>query len=181
VGTHLLAGVAAARSGRLPEARERLEQQKRLYRPEFPLELWWHKALEGEIALASGDPQRASAVLSEGLPKGKYFCFDSVGAVLLVNHLPVRDALARAAKARGDLAGAIAAYRKLLTPNADSIWVSALEPRYVLELARLLEKTGDRTGALKEYERFLDFWKQADPGLPELAEARRAVDRLHGS
>ena len=180
VGTHLLAGVAAARSGRLPEARERLEQQKRLYRPEFPLELWWHKALEGEIALASGDPQRASAVLSEGLPKGKYFCFDSVGAVLLVNHLPVRDALARAAKARGDLAGAIAAYRKLLTPNADSIWVSALEPRYVLELARLLEKTGDRPGALKEYERFLDLWKQADPGLPEFAEARRAVARLHG-
>jgi len=51
----------------------------------------------------------------------------------------------------------------------------------VLELASLLEKTGDRTGALKEYERFLDLWKQADPGLPELAEARRAVDRLHGS
>jgi tetratricopeptide (TPR) repeat protein len=157
-----------------------LEQQKRLYRPEFPLELWWHKSLEGEIALASGDPQRAFAVLSEGLPNGKYFCFDSAGAVLLVNHLPVRDALARAAKARGDLPAAIEAYRQLLTPGAESVWVSMLEPRNVLELARLLEKTGDRTGALKEYERFLELWKRADPGLPELAEARRAVARLHG-
>jgi len=100
---------------------------------------------------------------------------------VFVNHLPSRDGLARAANARGDLAGAIAAYRKLLTPGADSTWVSALEPRYVLELARLLEKTGDRTGALKEYERFLNLWKRADPGLPELDESSRAVRRLQMS
>jgi hypothetical protein len=56
--------------------------------------------------------------------------------------------------------------------------VSVLEPRYVLEVARLLEKTGDRPGALKEYERFLDLWKHSDPGLPELDEARRATLRL---
>ena len=88
--------------------------------------------------LASGDPQRAFAVLSEGLPNGKYFCFDTAGAVLLVNHLPVRDALARAAKARGDLPAAIEAYRHLLTPSAESVWVSMLEPRNVLEYFRVL-------------------------------------------
>jgi hypothetical protein len=53
-----------------------------------------------------------------------------------------------------------------------------LEPRYILEIARLLEKTGDKNAAVMEYGRFLDLWKHADPDLPELAEARRAVARL---
>jgi hypothetical protein len=53
-----------------------------------------------------------------------------------------------------------------------------LEPRYVLELARLLEKTGDTANAKKEYGRLLTLWKNADPDLPELNEARRATARL---
>ena len=52
---------------------------------------------------------------------------------------------------------------------------SLLEPRYVLELARLLDENGDRTAARIEYRRFLDFWTHADAQLPELAEARVAL------
>jgi hypothetical protein len=51
----------------------------------------------------------------------------------------------------------------------------SFEPRYVLEIARLLERTGDNAGARQEYQRFQDLWKNADPGLPELAEAKRAL------
>jgi serine/threonine protein kinase len=47
-----------------------------------------------------------------------------------------------------------------------------LEPRFVLQLARLLEKSGDRVGAAREYARFLELWRNADAGLPEVAEAR---------
>jgi hypothetical protein len=47
-----------------------------------------------------------------------------------------------------------------------------------MEIARLLDRSGNKQAALKDYERFLDFWKQADSGLPELSEARRAVERL---
>jgi hypothetical protein len=45
----------------------------------------------------------------------------------------------------------------------------------VLEVARLLEKSGDRDGARAEYRRFLEFWKDADADLPELAEARKKI------
>jgi hypothetical protein len=34
---------------------------------------------------------------------------------------------------------------------------------------------------LKEYERFLEFWKNADNDLPELPEAKRAIARLRTS
>jgi hypothetical protein len=50
-----------------------------------------------------------------------------------------------------------------------------MEPRYVLEMARLLDETGDKDGARAEYERFLELWKDADPDLPELKEARAYV------
>jgi hypothetical protein len=48
----------------------------------------------------------------------------------------------------------------------------------VLEIARLLDRSGNKEAALKDYERFLDFWKRADSDSPELSEARRAVERL---
>jgi eukaryotic-like serine/threonine-protein kinase len=176
--THLLAGVASLRNGDLADARTRLEKQKQFYNPKFPPDLWLHKALEGEIALKSGDPRLAAIAFSEGELRQNRFHFDLYGIVLIVNHLTLRDGPARAANARGDLAGAIAIYRRLLSHGADAKWVSVLEPRYVLELARLLEKTGDTKNALREYERFLELWKRADPELPELDEARRAVTRL---
>jgi hypothetical protein len=52
-----------------------------------------------------------------------------------------------------------------------------MEPLYVLQIARLLEKKGDRGGALQEYRQFLRLWKDADAELPELAEAQKAVRR----
>jgi hypothetical protein len=68
----------------------------------------------------------------------------------------------------------------LLISGPDQPWTAALEPRYVLELARLLEKTGDRVAAGTEYRRFLDYRKGADAGLPEAAEARVALGRCIG-
>ena len=72
--------------------------------------------------------------------------------------------------------GAIQTYRRLLTAGPEQKWAAVYEPRYVLEIARLLTRTGDNETAKQEYQRFLDFWKNADPGLPEVAEARRMVN-----
>ena len=66
----------------------------------------------------------------------------------------------------------------LLTYGPESKWVAPVEPRYVLEVARLEEKSGNRQAALADYQRFLNLWKDADRDLPELVEARRAVARL---
>jgi hypothetical protein len=76
------------------------------------------------------------------------------------------------------LNGAIDAYRKLLTPDISSKWTTALEPRYVLELARLLAQTGDTQAAKKEYQRFLELWKDADPDIPMLQEAKAEYAKL---
>jgi len=72
-------------------------------------------------------------------------------------------------------------YRRLLVLGPEQKWAGLFEPRHVLEIARLLEQSGDKKAALVEYERFLELWKNADSSLPELAEARRAIARLRVS
>jgi len=142
-------------------------------------EVWWHRLLEGEIALAQADPRKATAAFSAGEPQGKMWLhLNTLHIPLLANNLLSRDGVARAAKMNGDLAGAIDYYRRLLTVGPQQKWTAMYEPRYVLEIARLLEQSGDKSNARKEYERFLNFWKNADSDLPELAEAKRAVGRL---
>ena len=47
--------------------------------------------------------------------------------------------------------------------------------RAVLGLARAHRNAGDATKARAAYKQFLANWKLADPGLPELQEAREAV------
>ena len=47
----------------------------------------------------------------------------------------------------------------------------------LLGLARSADRSGDHASAVKAYRELLEIWKRADPGLPELAEARKAVAR----
>jgi tetratricopeptide (TPR) repeat protein/predicted Ser/Thr protein kinase len=176
---HLMSGLAQVRAGRVDRARGHLEMQERLFNSGVEPENWWHNALEGEIALATGDLEKAASTFSAGQPSKKmWFSTFNSNLSILANNLMSRDGLARVAKAREDLPRAIQIYRQLLSYGPDQKWVSAFEPRYVLEIARLLDRSGNSQAALKEYQRFLEFWKRADPGLPELPEARRAVERL---
>ena len=51
--------------------------------------------------------------------------------------------------------------------------LSPLYPLAHLGLARAAAKAGDITRSQKAYEDFLAGWKEADPGLPILIEAKR--------
>jgi DNA-binding winged helix-turn-helix (wHTH) protein/tetratricopeptide (TPR) repeat protein/TolB-like protein len=171
---HLMAGAAEARSGKLEAARAHIESQETLYDSDSRIENWFYHALAGEIALASGALAAAENHFTTGTPKSKMFFNLAAGPIcLFANCLPFRDGLARVKKAQGDLAGAIEIYRNLNTPGMSNQWTAMLEPRYILEVARLLDELGDEDGACTEYQRFLELWKDADSELPELEEAKR--------
>ena len=169
---HLMSGVVAARDGDWGGARRELEAQKELYDERNPLDTWWHYALEGEIALVEGELAEAEKAFAAGEPTLKMFFSNGNVVSIFANNLPFRDGRARAKKAQGDLTGAIEIYRGILTPDIGNKWTAILDPRYVLELARLLDQTGQKEAARTEYERFLELWKDADEDLPELQEAR---------
>jgi tetratricopeptide (TPR) repeat protein len=144
------------------------------FRPSHAVERRWHWFLQGELALVRRNPAGAAMAISAGEPSRRGISLDIPGAVL-TNNLILRDCAARAAHARGDLPAAIEIYRRLVANGSDQKWVALYEPRYVLQLARLLEQAGDRQAARAEYLRFLELWNHADANLPELAEARRAL------
>jgi eukaryotic-like serine/threonine-protein kinase len=161
-------------SGKLDLARARLDAVRRTHDSQRQNEVWMVRALEGEIALAAGDLASAEAAFIAGEP-GTRMELIPEGSLVMLNNSPSNDGLARVTAARGDLPGAIALYRKLLRPDLGSKWTAVLQPLHVLQLARLLERSGDAAGAREQYTRFLDLWSRADPELPELAEARRKV------
>jgi predicted Zn-dependent protease len=70
----------------------------------------------------------------------------------------------------GKAAEAVGWYEKALvrTPNRS---------RAVLGLARAAGKAGQAEKSRRAWEQFLVNWANADPGLPELAEARAALGR----
>jgi tetratricopeptide (TPR) repeat protein len=49
--------------------------------------------------------------------------------------------------------------------------------RAVLGLARARARAGNAAGSRQAYEQFLQNWRNADPGLPEMKEARAALGR----
>jgi TolB-like protein/Tfp pilus assembly protein PilF len=174
-----LAGMVEVKAAKPAAASAHLASLRRSHNPALLAEKWWAKSLEGEIALAEGRLDDAAVAYSAGEPSVKMWINIVLPApAILLNQSPSRDGPARVLKARGDLAGAIQAYRRLLSSGKQVNWTAMLEPRHVLELARLLEQAGEKASARQEYRRFLDIWKNADAGLPELAEARRALGRL---
>jgi tetratricopeptide (TPR) repeat protein len=173
---HWTGGVAEARRGRLAEARARLADLTKSYKDTQPFERTLRRSLEGEIALAAGDLTGAESAFAAAEPEIKpEFNLSNVSLTFFQNGFASVDGSARVKASRGDVAGAIATYRSFLTPDIGRKWTMVLEPRHVLELARLLEKSGDRAAARAEYQRFLELWKEADPGLPEVAEARKKI------
>jgi serine/threonine protein kinase/tetratricopeptide (TPR) repeat protein len=172
----VLNGVAQARSGQLDAAKRQLVRAQGVANTRTTWHNWIVRTLDGEIQLASGDLAAAERAFAEGdLPVKMYFNMALPQVSLVRNSYPFRDGTARVLSKRGDISGAITAYQRLLTLDLTQKWTAILDPRLVLQLARLLERQGNGAAAAEQYRRFLDLWKRADADLPELAEARKKV------
>ena len=132
--------------------------------------------LEAEIALAEGRPTEAIGCMEREFT---FFRVPESGPDLFYVNAPLtQDIVARAYAAKGDLRRAIAEYEKLLVPGPASKDRRLLNPLYEYRLAKLLEKRGDRAAALAHYEKFLGYASEADPNLPEPADAKARVAAL---
>jgi tetratricopeptide (TPR) repeat protein len=86
------------------------------------------------------------------------------------------DLLARAYAAAGDLAKARETYERITALTTSDTW-GATYARAFYHLGVIAESQGDRARAREQFRKFLDLWKDADKGLPEVADARRRMAR----
>jgi pentatricopeptide repeat protein len=93
---------------------------------------------------------------------------------LLQHNMPLeQDVLARAYQKAGNLDKAIEVYRQLLTFDPVGQDRRIRIPVYHYRLGRLYEEKGLKDKAAEQYRLFLDLWKDADPNLPEPADAKK--------
>jgi tetratricopeptide (TPR) repeat protein len=88
------------------------------------------------------------------------------------------DLAARVFAKKGDVAGAISEYERLLKVPFTYRSIYFVHPLYHYRLGLLYERAGDAAKARAQYERFLKIWKDADPGRPEVEDARSRLASL---
>jgi serine/threonine protein kinase len=168
----LIGGIADIRAGNLKEAIVRAASQRARVDRSVPIEANWASALDGELALAQGRHDEALTSF-KGAQQAAWMILGRDASTVFATNSPSRDGVARVQTARGDRKAAIEEYRRLTAAGAVNSSSAVLEPRHVLELARLQIAEGNATAARVEYARFLTLWANADLGLPELSEAKR--------
>ena len=181
---HFLSGLIDIKTGNLEAAGNTLMELKSLYREMTPARkdwvLFYIQYLSAEFALKDRSPDEAIAAFGEPIYYGPGVFSEANMDTFLIYNLPgVRDVLPRAYEQKGDIDGAIAEYERLMTINqVEGTARQFIHPLYHYRLAKLYEQKSWEGKAIEQYEKFLELWKDADPGLPEVADARERVAEL---
>jgi serine/threonine protein kinase/Tfp pilus assembly protein PilF len=132
---------------------------------------------QAEMSLAEGDPDKAIAVFGAGNAPAPPLQSETIS--MIDHNLPFfKDVIARAYQQQGDLDRAIAEYEKLIAFDPASRARFLVHPLYHVRLAKLYEQKGLMTKARERYRKFLELWKDADPGQPEVEEAKARLAAL---
>jgi tetratricopeptide (TPR) repeat protein len=97
------------------------------------------------------------------------------------NHAFFMEALARAYFKSGDLENARKEYEEITRLTTGRVRYGDIYARSFYMLGKIYEKRGDIPLACENYQKFLDLWKNADPGQPEVENAKKRVLELRNN
>ncbi len=138
--------------------------------------LFYRDLLEAKILLEEGKNKAAIAIAKKVKPLR---IPDVVRMNMARYNLPVvTDVFARAHQANDEIDEAIDEYKRLVAIGIESQSRRLIYPKFYYCLAKLFEIRADFDGAKKYYEKFLSLWKDADPGIAEVEDARKRLAGL---
>jgi len=89
-----------------------------------------------------------------------------------------RSGLGRAYFETGNLDQAREEYEKVITLNLGRIDFGDLYSLSYYWLGKIAERQGLKAKAIEHFQKFLELWKDADPGIAELGDARTRLSVL---
>jgi tetratricopeptide (TPR) repeat protein/predicted Ser/Thr protein kinase len=164
-----LQAAVLAESGKVARAEEVLRVLKKDIEKKNKSQMHDYMTAVGGVELVKGNSKAAVTYLEKAMQQTE------------VPYFEARYLLVQAYLDAGKLAEAVAECEKLLLRYDDyrvnyPIW--AVKAYYLMGLA--YEKSGWNKKAVEKYQEFLEIWKNADPGIPEVADARQRLARLKG-
>ncbi len=90
-------------------------------------------------------------------------------------HLLFADAMGTAFYQSGDLNGARREYEKIISLGVGRLDYGDVYARSYYQLGKISEQQGKKAEAAEHYRKFLELWKNADPGRPEVEDARKRL------
>jgi len=143
---------------------------------------FYHSLLSSEVSLAKAPPKEAIDILEKTLPLIPPTLDPGTSYLeIIIFYAPfLKDVLARAYVKTGELDKAIAEFERLMSVDPNNPARFLIHPKYHYRLAKLYEQKGIKDKAKAQYERFLDLWKDADPGQPEVEDAKKRLAGLKG-
>ena len=170
----VLGALVLARSGDVAQSRTILEALQKSEPTDTYLKVYWFPVIEASIALAQQAPDRAIVALEPSLPYelGGAPPNSPSNATMYPAYL---RGLAYLAQKNGP--AAVAEFQKFLDHPGivDNFLFGSLAH---LQLARAYAIAGDTAKAKAAYKDFLALWKDADPDIPILKEAKAEYGKL---
>jgi len=90
------------------------------------------------------------------------------------------EPLALAYYQSGDLDKAEEQYKKIISLTTGRIFYGDIYAKSFYMLGKIYEQQGWKAKAIEHYEKFLDLWKDADPGIAEVEDAKNRLVGLRG-
>ncbi|MGB6866895.1 MAG: tetratricopeptide repeat protein, partial [Candidatus Aminicenantaceae bacterium] len=88
------------------------------------------------------------------------------------------DSLASAYYKAGDLEKALKEYERIISLTYGRLYYGDIYAKSFYMLGKINEERGNTAKAIEHYEKFLALWKDADPGIAEVEDARERVAGL---
>ena len=162
-----------------PSGKSRLKEIESLLKEVQPwtLDLVAFDYLPAEILLAEGSLEKSLAASKKLTPKKLPSWGDRMDGILY--NMPfMRDTLARIYQKKGDLDKAIGEYERLIAFDPETKERRLIHPKYHYRLAKLYEQKSWPGKAIEHYKKFLDLWKNADPDIAEVDDAKKRLSAL---
>jgi eukaryotic-like serine/threonine-protein kinase len=173
LSVEILAALALARAGDVRQAQKLAEKLDRRYTHDTVLRIYWLPTLRASLELDHGNGMRAIELLHEVSP---YELGQEPGDLELGTMYPIYvRGLAYLKTRRG---GQAAAKFQKIFEHRGLVQNFPLGALAHLQLARARILEGDVTGAKTAYQDFLALWKDADPYIPILKEAKAEYAKL---